>query len=81
MKIELNWGVQYGGWIKGTVTAKARLDEELVEMHGQPSRSSNENAWQVEFDDGDVCAVDLRPGWAGHRNQPGAWRPLTYADA
>jgi hypothetical protein len=35
MKVELNWGPQYGGWIKGTVMEKADPGEELVQMHGQ----------------------------------------------
>lgn len=81
MKVELNWGPNYGGWIKGTVMAKADPSEGLVEMHGQPKKSTYTHAWEVEWDDGDVCAVDLRPMWAGHRREPGAWRPLTYADA
>ena len=44
------------------------------------TKSSRSHAWVVEFEDGDTCAVDLRPGWAGHKDSPGQWRPMTYKD-
>ena len=82
MRIELNWGPQYGGNIRGVVLSKVGPSDgqPLVQMHGQLQKSTFENAWLVEFADGDTCAVDLRSTWVGHRDEPGVWRPLTYDD-